>query len=453
MASSNAFDEDPNHGKPRILFVGFPESSHTHSWIGLLKGSEYNVRLFALPSALPPSDWHVKTYLTLNDGAFYDDAFRKTVFPPPETSFAGIAGLTRTALNRGVMSGHPRARKVLSAATNLLETRRKDDHATSIEEALARVIQVWQPDIVHTLGFDSASYLYMRARRQFNLEGIGRWVAQARGGPDIALQRFSPDYRAQIEEVLASCDHFIADNEPNYKIARSLGLDQRKMQEPGLGVVSGAGGMDVDELRSRWQLPPSKRERIIVWPKAYETYTAKAMPVFEAILKVWDRIQPCKIEMLWMVQSDVKIWYEKLFPDHIKSACPTFGRLSRDETLQKIASARVMLAPSLSDGIPNTMMEAMALGAAPLVSPLDTIAPVVKDTENVIFARNLYPDEIADALVKLMTDDTLVDHMAEKNVVRVRELADRRDVKQRVHSFYSEVSRLSRGTSRIGKIR
>jgi glycosyltransferase involved in cell wall biosynthesis len=183
---------------------------------------------------------------------------------------------------------------------------------------------------------------------------------------------------------------------------------------------------------------------VILWPKAYETYTAKAMPVFEAIVNVWERIQPCRIEMIWMVQPDIKIWYEKMLPQHIKVHCPTAGRLSRDETLKRIASARVMLAPSLSDGIPNTMMEAMALGAAPLVSPLDTIAPVVNAEENVLFARNLYPDEIGEALVRLMTDDQLVDHMAANNLVRVRQMADRQHVKARALTFYETIAAMSR---------
>ncbi len=452
MTSEARFEQDLHHGRPRILFVGFPESSHTHSWIDLLENTDFNVRLFALPSAVPPEDWRVKTYLTLSGAPRQDNGMRKTAFPPPETSMAGLAGLARTALNRGVMGGRPRIRRVIEAGTNFVERQSRGRHPASVEEALANVILDWQPDVIHTLGFDPASYLYMRTRKQFGLEGIGRWVAQARGGPDIALQRHAPVFRPLIEEVLLNCDHFIADNEPNYRIAQEMGLTRQKMTEPGMGIVSGAGGMDVDGLRAMWQLPPSKRERVIVWPKAYETYTAKAMPVFEAILKVWDKIQPCRIEMLWMVQSDVQIWYEKLFPPEVKASCPTFGRLSRDETLQRIASARVMLAPSLSDGIPNTMMEAMALGAVPLVSPLDTIEPVVKDHQNVVFARNLYPDEIADALVKLMSDDALVDRLSVNNLKRVREMADRRDVKRRALAFYTEVCRLAANPSHGPKV-
>lgn len=439
-----SFDEDDYPGRPRVLFIGFPESSHTHSWIGLLDGGRFNVRLFSIPSAQPPADWSVKTYLTQSGAPRCDGPSRKTVFPPPDSSLMGLVSFARTALDRGTLNAYPRLRHLTESGVRLAERVGRGGHATTIEGALARVIQSWQPDVIHTLGFDSASYFYLRTRKQFALEKIGRWVAQARGGPDLALQRYSPVYRPLIEEVIASCDHFIADNQPNYDYALSAGLTQPKMCQPSMGVVSGAGGMDVDAMRAMWSLPPSKRERVIVWPKAYELYTSKAMPVFEAILKVWDRIQPCRIEMIWMVQSDIQIWYEKLFPPQIKQACPTFGRLSREETLERISKARVMIAPSLSDGIPNTMMEAMALGAAPLVSPLDTIVPVVKNEENVLFARNLYPDEIAEALVRLMSDDALVDRMAENNLTRIREMADRKQVKERALNYYEEVARLAR---------
>jgi hypothetical protein len=434
------FDEDPYPGRPRVLFIGFPETSHTHSWIDLLEGGSFNVRLFSIPSADPPSDWPVKTYLTRTGGPRYDQPTRRTIFPPSNSSILWLAAQAKIALDRDILHGHPKLRHFAEAGIHAAERLAGEASATTLEGALANVIKKWKPDVIHTLGFDCASYFYLRTRKQFGLETIGHWIAQARGGPDRALQRYSPEYRPLIEEVLASCDHFIADNEPNYAYALSAGLAECKINRPGMGVVSGAGGIDVDHMRAMWSLPPSKRERVIVWPKAYELYSSKAMPVFEAILNVWDRIQPCRIEMIWMVQSDVKIWYEKLFPPHIKAACPTFGRLTHKETLERIAHARVMMAPSLSDGIPNTMMEAMALGAAPLVSPLDTILPVVKNEENVLFAKNLYPDEIADCLLRVMSDDALVDRMAANNLVRIRELADRKRIKEQAMAYYEEVA-------------
>jgi len=99
------------------------------------------------------------------------------------------------------------------------------------------------------------------------------------------------------------------------------------------------------------------------------------------------------------------------------------------------------LAPSLVDGTPNSMFEAMATGAFPVLSPLDTIRPLLRDGCNVLFARNLYPDEIGDALARAMTDDALVDAAAERNLRLVRELADRSSIRPRVVSLYDMIAR------------
>lgn len=445
-------DADPHPGRPRILFIGWPATSHTQSWIDLLQGADLNVRLFCLAAGEPPADWPVYCYLTAPEAPYSNSPNRRTVYPAPSNSPHYIAYLYRSALGSGNRIPTSGLGRIISGIAGALDRIYAKKYSASLEEALCRVIRNWQPDIIHTLGFEPASYLYLKSRKRYGLAGIGRWVSQARGGPDLALNRYSPEFCPLIQEVFANCDHFIADNQQNYDFALASGLDEAKVTTPEMGVVSGPGGLDIDALRSLWAEPPSRRERVIVWPKAYEINTAKAMPVFEAILQAWDRIQPCRIEMLWMTQPDVQIWYNKLFPPEIKRQCPAHLRLSRDETLAHMAKARVMMAPSLSDGIPNTMMEAMALGAVPLVSPLDTITPVVRAEENVLFARNLYPDEIATALIRLMSDDALVDRIAANNLVRVREMADRKLVRKRAIAYYEEVALLARA-NRQRKVR
>src|ERR687886_698839 len=76
-------DIDPYPGKPKILFVGYAVSTHTHSWIDLLDESELNVRLFALPSApnLPPENWKVRTYITDYISLKLDPHTRASLYP------------------------------------------------------------------------------------------------------------------------------------------------------------------------------------------------------------------------------------------------------------------------------------------------------------------------------------------------------------------------------------
>ncbi len=437
LRAAKAEFEDEFPGAPRILFVGWPISSHTTSWIDLVRDCSINVRLFGLPApgSLPPPDWPVRTYVAATDRSLRPDESRMSVFPPPQDSREYFGFLYETLLSGDRIPPGP-ARKILSDRSTRIA--RTAEHSLTIESALARVVRDWQPDLVHTLGVEDASYLFLHTRAAYHLDKV-RWVVQARGGPDLDLNSHLPEHRDLIGNVLATCDHFIADNDLNYQRAIALGLDPRKATQPGLGVVSGAGGMDLKVLARGSELPPSRRPRVIVWPKAYETKTAKAMPVLEALVKSWDTISPCRVELLWCTQPEVLAWISKAVPAHIRRDWEIVGRVPREEALRRIGAARVLLAPSLLDGIPNAMLEAMATGTAPIVSPLDTIVPVVEADHNVIYARNLYPDEIAGALIRAMSDDALVDRMAEANRVRVSELSNREEIQVRVVTYYRDL--------------
>jgi hypothetical protein len=81
----------------------------------------------------------------------------------------------------------------------------------------------------------------------------------------------------------------------------------------------------------------------------------------------------------------------------------------------------------------------MACGAFPIISPLDTITQVVQNEKNVLFARNLDSQEIADAIVRAMNDDTLVDSVTEENLRIVRKIANRTTIRRRVIKNYQNI--------------
>jgi glycosyltransferase involved in cell wall biosynthesis len=153
---------------------------------------------------------------------------------------------------------------------------------------------------------------------------------------------------------------------------------------------------------------------------------------------VWDQIEPCEIYMLVMTVPGTRMWYRAL-PEKIRRHCHVEDRIPRQELMELLLRSRVMLAPSLVDGIPNSMLEAFAAGAFPIVSPLETISGVVKHEDNVLFARNLYPNEVADAILRAMTDDALVDRAADRNLELVRSIADRSIISPRVIRYYESL--------------
>lgn len=406
----DSFNIDAYPGKPKILFIGLAESTHTISWIDLLDQSELNVRLFALPSGLPPEDWSVRTYVTQDT--------------PPELDPGTRNQLKRPNRLERFLRGH--FPSLFPASINDLDP----------ESWLAQIICQWRPDIIHTLGLDPVGYFYFNIRNRFNLDGVGKWVLQLRGGSDLTLSRLDPEVSPRISQVLSECDQLLSDNQENNRFALEMGL--RKEQISPLGAVPGTGGIDVTSFSQAWHGPPSTR-RVILWPKAYECPWSKALPVFEAIKMVWDQIQPCEIYMLAMI-PEVRMWYWAL-PEEIRRNCYIEERIPRDRVLELMVQARVMLAPSLVDGTPNSMFEAMAAGAFPILSPLETIRPIFHDEGRALFARNLYPNEIAEALLKAMTDDALVDCAAEKNLDLVRKIADRAKIRPRVVEYYKTLAR------------
>jgi glycosyltransferase involved in cell wall biosynthesis len=408
---SRSFDTDELSGKPKILFIGLGESSHTHSWIDLLNDADFNVRLFALPYGSPPPHWPTKTYLT--------EYGQKEINPANRLYLFGSGKLKRFAER--------------SAATLL---RRPWSAGTLVESWLAEIIRQWQPNIIHTLGLEHGGDFYFDVRRKYELDGFGKWVLQIRGGSDLALRRLDPELRSRTAEVLRSCDLLINDNQYNVLIARELGVSDKQLAS--ITPVPGTGGIDVDALATRRLAPPSQ-SRLILWPKAYECPWSKALPVFEALQICGEQIQQCEIYIL-ATTSETREWYLAL-PAAIRDRCRMEGRVPRERVFELMTRARVMLAPSLVDGVPNSLYEAMAAGALPIVSPLETIQPLVENERNVLFARNLYPNEIADALTRAITDDRLVDAVAEQNLPLVRRIANRQDIRKKVINFYEEVAR------------
>lgn len=401
------FDDDPYPGRPRVLFVGPGDSSHTHAWIDLLAGAELNVRLFALPGGVPPDDWPVRTYVTTPVARKLSRAARRRLYAAGQ-----LARAPKRAYARYIGREHA------------LEQR-----------WLAEVVRRWRPDVVHTLGIDPAGEFYLDARQRYRLERQGRWIVQTRGGSDLALSRFDDERIPQVASVMRAADCLISDNALNFEIALEMGV--RPEQLSPIGTVPGTGGVDVDALAAYASGAPSSR-RVIVWPKAYESPWSKALPVFEALTRYWDRLPPCEIHMLATV-PETRMWFHAL-PPALKEACRMDDRIPRRELLSLMGHARVMLAPSLVDGTPNSMFEAMATGAFPVLSPLETIRPLVDDGRNVLFARNLYPDEIGVALVRAMTDHRLVDDAAVHNQALVRAVADRAAIRPRVVELYETLA-------------
>ena len=402
----NQFDRDRYPGKPKILFIGLATSSHTHSWIDLLADAEFNVRLFGLKGT-PPVDWEVKTYVSDIFQTRQPADRRKVLFP------------------YSAYLSYDLQRAYLKIKTRFYST----------ERWLAKIINTWRPDIIHTLGLESGEF-FLHTRENFTFSCDAFWVLQLRGGSDLTLAYKDPSQIPRLTKSLQACGQIISDNTANYDYLQALGISSEKIAS--IAPVPGTGGIDLEKVDTHSHDTPSLR-RMILWPKAYTTAWANGLATFEALKLAWHKIRPCTIYSLWTTE-DVQMWYWTL-PEEMRHSWKVLGHIPRIESQKLMSQARVMLAPSLVDGVPNVLYEAMATRAFPIVSPLPTITPIVESGTNVLFARNLYPQEIADAIIRAMNDDQLVDTATENNLELVKKIANRAIIKPKVIEYYYSLLR------------
>lgn len=387
--------------KKKILIIALAQSTHTHAWLDLISREKFTVRLFGIKNTSPGVEIDSFYYRLQENYPFINQR-------PSQNRWLNI--LRRLFSFFDYFKGYPLEKKWLS-----------------------RIIKNWQPDIIHTLGIDPATLYFMDVRSKSRANY--RWVVTIRGGSDIELERFNPANKKNFRKIFHECDYVIADNKITYSYAFELGLNKKK--KPPWEFIPGTGGMDIEKFSSLRKRKTSQ-SRIILWPKACEATYSKGLPVLEAIKIAWPKIAPCKFIMTACDQDFLK-WLDALGPE-IRQNIQTYDRIPRADLLKIMAKSRVVLLPSLVDGVPNSLYEAMACKTLPIVSPLKTIKTVVTN-KNVLFAMNLYPNEIAKALIKAMNDESMLEKMVANNLVLVAKIANRQKIAKEVNDFYWQIAK------------
>jgi glycosyltransferase involved in cell wall biosynthesis len=412
----------------RVLFVGLAESSHTAGWINLLENTNIDYALFALPTGGLPASKTIPTYMSDHRARRGASGFNllnlKLSQLVPVLFLRYWFGLVRLSF------------RILKAVARIFSINFNMRQYPVIPEyllayQLKSFMRTFDPHIVHTLGLFPSSNLFLEVAQEFPKV---RWVVQARGGPDLELNVLRTHNEERIRRIFSQADIIVCDSDVNYALAHSLGADPIKFK---LGVVPGSGGLDFEQYALG--LIPPRCERLVVWPKVYEAISSKATPVFEAIKIAWEDIKPVSFVFLWLEDGELELWLKKTLSPEILASVTILRRVSHADALREISRARVLLAPSLMDGIPNVMLESMMFGTVPIVSPIPTISSFVSDPENVIFARNLYPEEIAHALVRALNDEdgNLLRRKANYDLVKAK--YDRSSIKLQLNRVYEEL--------------
>lgn len=293
---------------------------------------------------------------------------------------------------------------------------------------LRTFIKEVQPDIVHAMrvpyeGMLTASALQGLVPRPSFLVSV--W------GNDFTLHAPStPLMKYYTRKVMRSVDGLHSDVERDVKLAHAWGLGEEK---PTL-VVPGNGGIRGDVF-----YPPKElvKSPIIINPRGVRPYVRNDS-FFKAIPLVLVKRPDARFLCTGMQnESQAMSWVKEFGIETAVELLPPYPFEKMGEVFR---GAQIVVSPSIHDGTPNTLIEAMACGCFPAAGDLESIREWITHGKNGLLFDSNNPQSIADAILLGLEREDLRTEAAGLNGNMISARAEYGECMKRVEEFYELVT-------------
>lgn len=295
----------------------------------------------------------------------------------------------------------------------------------TLEAAARRLRQAVEeigPDLVHALRIPYEGMLAAAT-----LQGLELPLLISVWGNDFTLHAAStPLMRRNTRRALQRANALQADCQRDVRLAREWGF---AAQKPAV-VLPGAGGVQSEIFYS--DLNPV-REPVIINPRGFRAYVNNAA-FFNAIPRVLEA-QPRARFLCPAMQEEpqARQWTAEL---GIASSVDLLPRQERSQMAHLFRQARVVVSPSNHDGTPNTLLEALACGCLPVAGDLESIREWITPEANGLLVDPNDPQALAQAMLRAIADEELVERARRINTELILRRADYRAVMQQAEDFY-----------------
>lgn len=303
---------------------------------------------------------------------------------------------------------------------------------------LRRIIDQLQPDLVHAmrLPFEGA----MAAAAGGNVPLIlSSW------GNDFTLHApASPLMRRMTRRSLRQVDGLHSDCRRDVRLAAEWGLDSQRPRIvlPGNGGVrrdifhAGPPGEPAHQALAAMLRSLPEQSALVVNPRGFRAYVRNDS-FFRSIPLV--RIQHPEAQFACVAMAgerSAERWLEQL---RVRQAVHLLPRLEPDDMAVLMRRTQVMVSPSEHDGTPNTLLEAMACGAYPVLGQLESVAEWIEDGVNGRLIDPGKPEQLAAAVSETLADPVRRAEAAVANQRLIEQRADYTACMARAEGFYEQV--------------
>ena len=260
-------------------------------------------------------------------------------------------------------------------------------------EALENIILELQPDIIHSFEMQHCTYPILKTMRKFSKI---KWLYSCWGN-DLFHYRQFPNHLKEIKKVLKRIDFFHTDCFRDFKIANEIGFFGNFID-----VIPGGGGYKLAK-NDKFKLPTKERKIILV--KGYQHDLGRGLNVVKALYEIENQIQNYEVVIFGAHQPVINYIME----NNIHFKFYSRNELSVDQLMALMGKSLIYIGNSISDGIPNTLLESIIMGAFPIQSnPGGATEEIIEDGCNgclILDAENI--SEIKSLVLKTINAPNL----------------------------------------------
>lgn len=257
-------------------------------------------------------------------------------------------------------------------------------------EFLEKIVNEIKPDVVHSFEMQNCSY---QIRKTMDKHPDLKWIYSCWGN-DLYYYKNFKEHKSQIIKVLHRVNFIHTDCKRDFDIAKSMGFRGKY-----LGVIPGGTGYKLDELQ-KFKIPVEQRKIILV--KGYEHIFGRGLNIIKALEEIIEEIKDYEV---------VVFAAHSIVIEYIKQKKLPFNTLDRHglkhyEVLELMGKALVYIGNSISDGMSNTLLEAIVMGAFPIQSNPGNVSEeiinnninglIINNPESTLEIKNLILDALKD---------------------------------------------------------
>lgn len=399
--------------KPRILFVSLAGSIHAASWVRQVEQAGYETAFF---HSLFTRPWiHPRL-----------QGYSGKIYVPISTSAFGVeqAPLFRNAYQY---------EKAFAA---------QGEYAYRHAEYFAWVIEVYRPDLVHCLGLC------------INFKNMGRVVNSARAlmrsfppliysswGADLDFfSKLHPEEEPAIREFVRQADYYVSECGRDFELVKQLGFAGKF-----LGYLPANGGFPDDQFEIHGVHSVSERKKIFVKGRDISDGdpVGRASTILTAMSLIPEKIKPFEVCIGQTRDGDnIRRMAQNLTAQGFNIRI--LPHVSTEELYSILKDSRLLLASTINDGLPISLMEAMAFGVYPIHSDLDSIRDFIQSRKNGSLFPPEDPTKLADEIKWALDNPRALEHAQSLNLDFVRKNLLQSNVSSKFDEIYAPTVRVKK---------